>query len=393
MHVPVGFLEVPTPSEKWPLHSAFEMLNVCRMAFGGAEGYAGANGSSLEIRMERIMPANIFRPSRLPRAAMVALVAIAALFPLAGGYLKAQPQQAAGGQESSRQVQARNLFEQGKALMERKDYEEAERAFRRSYELDPDTSRGGLMGVVEVELALGRPDEALALLTQEAARRPEQLDLQLALGNTAVRAGKYDLALTEYQKLLNSLGNNARPRADVYQRIGEVYRRTGDSANAIFNLRMALEIQPQNLVATSALALELDHAGQAGEAEQMYRKALALDPHNAVALNNLAFLLAHGGDLEEALAFAQQARELLPEMPEVIDTIGYIYLARKSGDEAFGAFREAVLRDATNRTFRDHLAEAIDLKGDRSSTAQALKVALRAEPDDANRELVKKLLQ
>jgi tetratricopeptide (TPR) repeat protein len=259
--------------------------------------------------------------------------------------------------------------------------------------VDPENSRG-LMGVVEVEMMLGRQDEALALLKQEAVRRPDLADLQLALGNTALQAGKYDLALTEYQKLLNSLDKSALQRGDVYLQIGETYRRMGDLRNAIVNLRRALEIQPENVRAAATLALVLDAAGQIRGAEQAYRKVLALDPHNAVALNNVAFLVAsRGGDLDEALAYAQEARQLLPEMAEVIDTLGTIYLAQKSGDEAFGAFREAVLKDANNATFRNHLAQAIDLKGDRSSTAEALKAALRAEPNETNQELVKKLMQ
>ncbi|MGO9258021.1 MAG: M56 family metallopeptidase [Bryobacteraceae bacterium] len=368
------------------------ILKVCRMAFGGAEGYAGANGSSLEIRMERIMSANVVRPSQLRRAATGALVAMATLFPLAGGYLKAQPQRAADDQALSRQAQARNLFDRGKALMEQKDYDEAERAFRRSYELYPEDSQG-LMGMVEVEMALGRKDEAVALLAQEAARRPERQDLQLALGNAAVRAGKYDMAISGYEKLLNSLDKNAQQRGDLYLRIGETYRRMGDLGNAIVNLRKALEIQPENTMAAITLALVLDASGQTLEAEQTYRKVLALDSNNAVALNNLAFLLAkRGGDLDRALAYAQQARQSLPEMTEVIDTLGTIYLARKSGEQAFDAFREAVLKDTANATFRNHLAQAIELKGDRSSTAEALKVALREEATQANRELVRKLL-
>jgi tetratricopeptide (TPR) repeat protein len=324
----------------------------------------------------------------LRRAATGALVAMAALLPLAGGYLKAQPQRTA-----SDQVQAQNLYEQGAALLNQRSYDEAERTFRRAYELDPDNSRA-LLGMVEVEMAMGRKDEALALIGQEAARRPDRLDLQMALGNTAVRAGKYDLAVTTYEKLLNSLDKNSRQRGDLYLRLGEAYRRMGDLPQAIAALRQSVELQPEAVVPLSTLALVLDAAGQTLEAEQTYRKVLALDSNNAVALNNLAFLLAsHGGDLDQALAYAQQARQLLPNMTEVLDTLGTIYLARKSGEQAFSAFREAVLRDTANATYRNRLAQAVDLKGDRSSNAEALKAALRAEPGQANQELVRMLLQ
>jgi len=66
------------------------ILKVCRQTFGGAQGYAGANGSKLERRMERIMSANVLRVSHGSRLLAGALIALAALFPLAGGYMNAQ---------------------------------------------------------------------------------------------------------------------------------------------------------------------------------------------------------------------------------------------------------------------------------------------------------------
>jgi len=93
------------------------------------------------------------------------------------------------------------------------------------------------------------------------------------------------------------------------------------------------------------------------------------------------------------LDYAQQARKALPEMTEVLDTVGYIYLAKKSPQDAYGAFREAVLKNSSDRNYRSHLLAAIEQMGDRSATAESLRTALREEPSEENQELVKKLLQ
>ena len=243
-------------------------------------------------------------------------------------------------------------------------------------------------------MATGREGEALALLAQEAGRRPENVELQVALSNTAVRMGKYDLAISGYEKTLNLLDKNSPQRGDIYMRIGEAYRRQGNLQQAIAALRQAAELKPDTPTPVATLALVLDAAGQTQEADQAYRKVLALNPNNGVARNNLAFLLAsHGGSLDEALELAKDAQVFLPQLTETTDTLGFVYLMRKESDQAVAAFRDVVRKEPANATYRSHLAQAIEQKGDRSSNAEALKRALAEKATPANQELVKKLLQ
>src|ERR1035437_7570270 len=131
------------------------------------------------------------------------------------------------------------------------------------------------------------------------------MHLVLALGNTAIRAGRYDLAVSYFQKVAGSLPKGSKAQGDLFLRIGESYRRKGDFTNAIVALQKAREIVPQNGLVLSTLALVLEAAGRWTEARQVYEVVLKLDPNNAVALNNLAYLLTeHGGDLDDALTKA-----------------------------------------------------------------------------------------
>jgi len=364
------------------------ILKVCRMAFAGAEGYAGANGSNLEMRMERIMARNAARVSGGARALAGALVGVAVMLPLAGGYLKAQQQES---QEKA--GQARGFFEQGTAALSQKQYDAAERAFRQAHEADPENVRY-FSGIVEARIEAGHGDEALALARDEAAKRPQNEELQMVLGNVAVRTGNYELAVATFTRIRNGMDGKSSRLGELYTRLGETYRRMGDLGQAITALKRAVEYQPEAPAPLATLALTLDTAGQTGEAEQAYRGVLKLDPKNGVALNNLAFLLAsHGGDLDEAIEYANAAREALPKLTEVMDTLGYIYLARKQSDAAFGAFREAVLQAPGVKDYRSHLLLSIEQQRDRSAKAEELRVALREEPTAENQERVKKLLQ
>src|ERR1035437_6214031 len=235
--------------------------------------------------MEHTMYANLSRPSSLAlRAVLGARVAFAVLVPLATGFLQAQqPPAVAPGQ-------ADIFFQSGVANLAQKKYQQAEEAFRKAYEMDH-SNVGALMGLVEVYTAQKKMDEALKLLHTEADKNPARLDIRLALGNVYVRNDQYDLALVEFQKVLDGTAKNSQAAGDLYMRMGETYRRKGDLNSSIAALRRAKELLPGNLAVMGTLALALDNSGQKKAAELVYRAIIEADRNNGVALNNLAFLL------------------------------------------------------------------------------------------------------
>lgn len=271
-------------------------------------------------------------------------------------------------------------FQLGVVNLAENKYKEAEEAFRKAYQLNPANSRG-LMGVVETYMAQNRPDQALELLQNETRRFPSRTDYRTALGNTAVRAGKYDLAVTEFQQVLRSLDPKSRMAGDVYLRIGETFRRKGDLNSSIANLQKAREIMPENPVVVSTLALTLDSAGRKSEARLAYEQTLNLDAGNGVALNNLAFLIAEGGgDLDQALTFAQRAKQVLPNLLEVSDTLGWIYLKKNLSDNAIQIFTDLVKKEPNHSTYRYHLGMALSQKGDKPRALKELEQALKSNP-------------
>ena len=118
------------------------------------------------------------------------------------------------------------MFQIGVVNLAENKFKEAEDAFRKAYQLNPANSRG-LMGIVETYMAQNRPDQALQVLQAEAQKMPDRMEFRLALGNTAVRAGKYDMAIAEFQAVLQKQDQKSRAAGDLYLRIGETQRRQG----------------------------------------------------------------------------------------------------------------------------------------------------------------------
>jgi tetratricopeptide (TPR) repeat protein len=287
------------------------------------------------------------------------------------------------------------LFQVGVLDLAESKYKEAEDSFRHAYELNPANPRG-LMGMVETELALNHPDQAMKLLQTESAKAPNRTDLLVALGNTAIRAGKYDESISYFNKVAALLPKGSKAQGDVYLRIGEAYRRKGDPASAIAFLQKAREIMPENTGVLATMGLVFDSAGRWSEARQVYEVFLKLDPsspRSGMVLNNLAFLMCeHGGDLDDALTKAQRAKQLLPDLTEVSDTLGWIYLKKNLTDNAIEIFRDLVNKVPNQAVFRYHLGMAYSQKGDKTHALKELQDALKYNPTKEDRDKIQQLI-
>ncbi len=285
------------------------------------------------------------------------------------------------------------LFQLGVVNLAEGKHKEAEDAFHRAYQLNPANSRG-LMGMVETNMAENKPDAAIALLQAESAKAPNRIDLLVALGNTEVRAGKFDSAIQTFQKVLPMVDKNDKAQGDIYLRIGETYRRKGDLTNAVQALQKARQTMPSNVTVLSTLALTLDGAGRRKEARQVYEATLKIQPDNGVVLNNLAFLLAEsGGDLDDALTKAQRAKQLLPNLFEISDTLGWIYLKKNQPDQAIEIFKDLVGKQPTHATYRYHLGMAYSQKGDKTRAIEQLKEALKDNPNTEDKGKIQDLIR
>jgi tetratricopeptide (TPR) repeat protein len=283
------------------------------------------------------------------------------------------------------------LYQLGLVNLNENKYKEAEDAFRRSYQLNPANPRG-LMGTVETYMAQNKPEEALKLLQAESDKAPGRLDLLLATGNIAVRAGKYDFAIQTFNRVLAQM-DKADKKGDIYLRIGEVYRRKGDANGAIQALQKARETLPDNIMVLSTLALVLDGASRKPEAKQFYEAILKLNPNDPVVLNNLAFLLAEtGGDLDDALTKAQHAKQIRPDLYEVSDTLGWIYLKKGMADNAIDVFKDLVAKEPHHATYRFHLGMAYSQKGDKTKALDQLKEALKLNPARDEKDKIQQMI-
>lgn len=280
------------------------------------------------------------------------------------------------------------LFQLGVLNYQEKRFKEAEELFIRLQKVAPNDPRG-LVGRVEAYAGTNRYDEAIRLLQDDLKDNPERSFYRLALGNVAVRAGKYDLAIQEYGKLMAKNPNNF----DVQVRKAEAHRLKGEVDKAISEFQRARDLNPNDATAYVRLALLYESQGRRNEARPLYEQILKLSPDNPIALNNLAYALAEaGGDLDQALTMAQRAKAKFPDDPNISDTLGWVYIKKNLSDQAVQIFREVVKKHADNPTFRYHLAMALFQKGDKPSAKKECELALKSNPSREDEAKIRELM-
>lgn len=279
------------------------------------------------------------------------------------------------------------LFQFGTLNVVERKFKEAEDAYRKCHDLNPSHSRG-LLGLIEAVMAQGQTDRAIQLLQSEIQKYPNRVEFRMALAGVGVRANRLDMAISEYKALLDRLDRKSAGAGEVHFKLAQTHQRAGNLASAIESAQKAKEILPNKSTVINGLALLLDASGRKQEARINYEEALRLESENPIALNNLAFLIANtpGGDIEQALTYAQRAKQKQPNILEISDTLGLIYLKKNLADNAIEIFRDCVTKAPNHPTYRYHLGMALLQKGDKVKAKQELQTALTNKPSSKEEE-------
>jgi tetratricopeptide (TPR) repeat protein len=255
-------------------------------------------------------------------------------------------------------------------------------------------------------------DQALALFDKALAINPHLMDAFSNAVMVYAAQGAYDRALERCDSQLKIAGGTKAETAVVYNLKGGIYATKGDTAAAEASFREAINQNPNYMQAYYALAGIYLKSGQAEKAveqfkallevnpkqvtphvmigiifdsqkqfslsEKHYRAALEINPQFAPAANNLAFILAEANrDLNEALMLAQTAREKMPEDPNVMDTLGWVYHKKGLYDSAIGEFKDSLSKSPDNAPVIYHLGMSLYKQGEKDKAKTELEKALK----------------
>jgi protein O-mannosyl-transferase len=154
----------------------------------------------------------------------------------------------------------------------------------------------------------GRMDESIAHLRIAAAGSPNS---QHALAAALLAHGDTAEAISQFRDFIRKWPGDSEI-ALARRELAAALMKSGDKPGAIDELRTVAANSPTDVRSRIALAEALESAHYPDAAEESYRVALRLQPDNVVALARLGVALASTGRGDEALPLLLRALELEP---------------------------------------------------------------------------------
>ena len=251
--------------------------------------------------------------------------------------------------------------------------------------------------LAQLDLAAGRPDEALARIDEAAKAGP--LSPPLILLRAQVLAANKNWTRAEEEARHAFAAAPELPGA--LELLTRIYLAQNRLDEAIASLQETERVGALPVSGLQLLARLHNEAGHRAEAKELYEKVLATRSDLPAAKNDLAWLLAdEGNDLERALVLAREAQKAEPERAEIADTLGYVYFKKGFFEPALQQFQYAV--EASGRAGHDvqverpeyhyHMGLALKALGRNDEAAVAFARALQLDAkfnnaDEARREL------
>jgi tetratricopeptide (TPR) repeat protein len=190
--------------------------------------------------------------------------------------------------------------------------------------------------------------------------------------------------------VLSGIEQSVRRHSDRFPRsarahanLGIALLKQGESAEALKELEIALEFDPNNYLAGITLAKLHFEAGRTAEAERQYERLLAVYPDNSAAEIGLSSVLIQTERYDDAHVHLSKAATLSPRDPYVRFLLGILCLQRSDLRCALNEFRAASHLDFRSPQLYHAMGVAYALQGEHSRAEKAFKTALTLAPESA----------
>lgn len=312
-------------------------------------------------------------------------------------------------------VDPNNAFAQmslGRYLRLKKQYPNAEQAFKKAADLDL-KAVVPRMAIGDLYLTqFGKPEAAVSAYESALNIDPNHAAAHYALGVAQAKLGNSERSVAELHKAGELEPNNPLPSMEL-ARVNLILKKPDDALSAV---NQAIKIDP-NLVEAELLRGDILLAkGDVGQAEKTYadlanrhnklaapRLRLAMlqqqqgqndaaiksyqavikaNPKVAPAYNNLAWLLSsQKKNYSEAESMGRKAVELAPETAQYQDTLGWICRANGELAEARAVLEKAVQLAPDEAGINAHLGIVLKESGENAKAIELLKKALGTGKD------------
>lgn len=217
-----------------------------------------------------------------------------------------------------------------------------------------------------------RYKEAIQYMSKASEKFPNDFAVNLIYGLSLSSDNDHLKAKDAFQRALNINPDDVT----ALSALGYSLNQLKDDDAALVHLDKALRLEPKNLQVISIIALIHETRKNYSMSDSLYASAIKIDSTNILILNNFAYSLAERGiKLQDALSMAKKAVEHEPANSSYLDTIGWIYFKLGEYKKAKTSIEEAARIENTNATLLDHLGDVYFKLGNKARALENWKKA------------------
>lgn len=277
---------------------------------------------------------------------------------------------------------ARAHFNLGNILLDKGDAVGALAAYVQAVKYKPD-SAAAHYNMGNAHLRLGNTDEAIAACRDAIALKPDFADAHISLGMALGKLGKHGDATASYRQAVQMKPDSA----ELHLTLGRAMMESGRGQEAVTSFDTALALRSDYPEAHQSRGIALQQLGRFDEAALAYRQALALDPDLVEAHSNLGSALKELGRLDEAIASYNQALRIDPALAEAHHNLGLVFQQQGQLDQAVACYRHALEIKPDDASTHSSLGTALCGREQYQQALDHFRRAVQIEPDNADGHL------
>jgi tetratricopeptide (TPR) repeat protein len=218
--------------------------------------------------------------------------------------------------------------------------------------------------------------EARQQLTRALAHGEDESLVRHALAEIDLVLGRHDDAIAAYRQLLTAFGEQARWQNEL----GVALHQSGDLTGAAEAYRRAVRNDPRYAFAYNNLGVVLSDQGEGEAAREALERAATIEPTFVRAKLNRARSLARHDNLLGALGLLNEVTAFHGDNADVWNETALVLVALGRTDDAHRALATAISCDGNHAGARYALAELLHQRGDHDGALRETTQALAHAP-------------
>ncbi len=183
---------------------------------------------------------------------------------------------------------------------------------------------------------------------------PQLAEAHTCMGNVAFGTGRYEEAVTQYQRSLD-----LDPNEDyALGQLADAYQKLGHLAAAEVAYKKAISVRPNYWAVYNWLGVFYTNQSRYNEASEMFSKVIELAPDNYRGYSNLGGTYVYEGRYSDAIEMLKKSIALRPNL-DAYSNLGTAYFSLRRFSDAAENFQQATKINDRNMVVWGNLGDAL----------------------------------